>query len=176
MLDARKRVYVYFNLHRRVWSLRQGGLVVDHRDEIVLRDCRFLVSEAGRQRVLREHKKNVHAGISGFLLADQSLAGFVMDPAWEAHLSCLVEYNPYKHQTFVALGDFQNHSGHAEVPWPPRARGAVTHAALVRLELIFGDRRIPRVDVVGRENRTTTIPARGNFPYPARLPPPLKII
>ena len=29
MVDPKKRVQVYFNLHKRVWSVRQSGLVVE---------------------------------------------------------------------------------------------------------------------------------------------------
>ncbi len=67
-LDESKPVHVYRNLGNAAkerYSIRQGGLVVGHTDEITLADCEFKVSEAGRQRVLREGRKNVHAYIKG---------------------------------------------------------------------------------------------------------------
>jgi len=64
-IDEKKRVFVYFNLHKKVWSVRQSGKVVGHTEHIMLKDCRFLVGKKGRERVIREGKKNVHAGVSG---------------------------------------------------------------------------------------------------------------
>ena len=45
MIDKNKRVYVYFNLHKKVWSVRQGGKVVSHTKHIMLKDARFLVGQ-----------------------------------------------------------------------------------------------------------------------------------
>jgi hypothetical protein len=97
------RVFVYFNLHRKCFSIKalegdRKGRVVAHRDTVVLENCRFKVSEAGRQRVLREKRKNVHAGVSG------TWAETVRDNADFEHLSILgraVTYNPYKYDSFV---------------------------------------------------------------------------
>ena len=97
MIDRNKRVYVYFNLHKKVWSVRQSGKVVEHTKDIILKDCRFLVSEAGRKRVLREKKKNVHAGVSGYVVDS------IPDIVYEAcsHLT----YNPYRYKGFVSIDD-----------------------------------------------------------------------
>ena len=97
MINKNKRVYVYFNLHKKVWSVRQSGKVVKHTKNIILKDCRFLVGKAGRERVIREGRKNVHAGISGYVVDDipdivQSSCG---------HLT----YNPYKYKGFVSIED-----------------------------------------------------------------------
>jgi hypothetical protein len=64
------KVFVYFNLHKKVWSVKalegpNKGRVVAHRNALSLYHCTFKVSEAGRQRVIREQRKNVHAGIVG---------------------------------------------------------------------------------------------------------------
>ena len=91
MIDTKKRVYVYFNLHKKCWSVRQSGIVVSHDDCVLLKDCRFLVSNAGREKVLREKKKNVHAGISGYIV-DRVPAG---------RSESEVIYNPYKFTSFV---------------------------------------------------------------------------
>ena len=53
MIDPNKRVYVYFNLHKKVWSVRQSGKVVEHTKDIMLKDCRFLVSKAGQEKERR---------------------------------------------------------------------------------------------------------------------------
>jgi hypothetical protein len=67
------KVFAYFNLHKKVWSLRgmdglENGYVLAHASNVELADCTFKVSEAGRQRVIREGCKNVHAGIVGTLV------------------------------------------------------------------------------------------------------------
>ena len=56
-------------------------------------DCRFLVGKAGQERVRREKKKNVHAGVSGYIQFDI--------PWWVGNTTCFVMYNPYKHDTFI---------------------------------------------------------------------------
>lgn len=69
-----KRVFVYFNLHRKIWSIKdpKTGRVVAHARSVAINDPVFKVSEAGRQRVLAEKKKNVHAGAVGILDASRS--------------------------------------------------------------------------------------------------------
>lgn len=66
-LDESRPVFLYRNLTRRgkVYSLRQGGVVVAHAERVCLKDCTLHVSEKGRERVLRTGKKCVHAGIRG---------------------------------------------------------------------------------------------------------------
>jgi len=95
-IDRTRRVYVYFNLHKKVWSVRQDGKVLEHTKHIKLKDARFLVGKAGREKVLREKTKNVHAGISGYVVDDTPDVG-----KSEAE----VTYNPYKYETFVAIND-----------------------------------------------------------------------
>jgi len=96
------RVFVYFNLHRKVWSIKalegpDKGRVIAHSKYVVLRNARGKVSQAGRQRVLREGRKNVHAGIVG----DWSYADLAELPGVDRR----VTYNPYKYETFVYLYD-----------------------------------------------------------------------
>ena len=90
------KVFVYFNLRTQLWSVKalegpRKGRVIAHRAIVTLKDCRFRVSEAGRQRVLREQRKNVHAGVEGSW-ARASRAG-------QGKRS--VTYNPYQAPTFV---------------------------------------------------------------------------
>lgn len=87
------KVFVYFNLHRKCWSVKamegpKKGLVIKHTDSIKLVDCKFKVSEAGRQRVIREQRKNVHAGVVGTMV--------------EHAIPCSlpVSYNPYRFAHF----------------------------------------------------------------------------
>tara|TARA_S200002703_G_C3749674_1_gene230631 strand:+ start:110 stop:523 length:414 start_codon:yes stop_codon:yes gene_type:complete len=108
------KCFCYRNLHTGRWSLKalnggHKGLVVMHADAIVLNDGSFRVSEVGRQRVLRERRKNVHAGAVGNVVS-------VLNPSFRYVLDDdvinrnevntseeLLEayYNPYKTSTFV---------------------------------------------------------------------------
>jgi len=90
------KVFVYFNLHKKVFSIKalegpDKGRVIAHRRQLVLHDVIFKVSEAGRQRVLRERRKNVHAGVVG---------KWVNDLISVDHKT-QVTYNPYKHDSFI---------------------------------------------------------------------------
>jgi len=52
------RVQVYYNLHKKCLSVRYKGIVIAHTRQIVLTDAKFHVQPAGREKVLREKKKN----------------------------------------------------------------------------------------------------------------------
>ena len=62
-----KRVQVYYNIRRGDYSVRQSGRVIDHVDSIILRDVRFNVAPAGRDKVRATGVKNVHATVTGFI-------------------------------------------------------------------------------------------------------------
>lgn len=94
------KVFVYYNLHKKVWSVKalQGpdkGRVIAHSKTVWLKHCKLKVSQAGRQRVLKERRKNVHAGVVGDLV---SLTGAM-------NLGGIgggyITYNPYKYESFV---------------------------------------------------------------------------
>ena len=93
-----KRVKVYFNLHRKLFSVvsleahDRYGKVIDHVREIALEDVGFVVRPAGRARVLREKRKNVHAFVYGTICAT---------PEEIPVTAQVVIYNPYKYHTFV---------------------------------------------------------------------------
>lgn len=65
-----QRVEVYRNLKfkdRIVYSVRDAktGLVLGHATNLLLSRCEFVVKQAGRERVIKEKRKNVHAWIEG---------------------------------------------------------------------------------------------------------------
>src|SRR4051794_31587106 len=78
-------LWVYFNLHRKNWSIMARHRVVGHADTLALDNATFRVREAGRLRVLATKRKNVHA----FVCGRRSTA-----PSSEAAVR--VSYNPYK--------------------------------------------------------------------------------
>ena len=88
-INPRKPVKVYWNLHLDCYSVQQSGKVVAHADQVELRKVTFHVNEAGRQRVLKERRKNVHAFVVGYL--DDALARY-----WDIK----IVYNPYKYDSF----------------------------------------------------------------------------
>ena len=98
------KVFVYFNLHRKCFSIKalegvNKGRVVAHSDDVLLYDATFKVSEAGRQRVLRERKKNVHAGVVGQW--HESADTVTIDRV--TIIGTPITYNPYKYDSFVHL-------------------------------------------------------------------------
>jgi hypothetical protein len=96
-----ERVFVYYNLHKKVWSVKslKTGRVIAHAKTVQLRDCTYKVSKRGRERVLAERRKNVHAGVVGTLIALDQLAGYSV--AFDFDTSEIVTYNPYRYETFV---------------------------------------------------------------------------
>lgn len=92
-----RHVRVYFNLHKKTWSIKdkKSNRVIGWADFIPMKDCKFIVSEAGRQRVLREKKKNVHAYVDGII------GGGYFDKCEVYHH--MFTYNPYKYETFVII-------------------------------------------------------------------------
>jgi len=69
----------------------KGWRVTGHTESVTLLEARFKVSEAGRQRVLREKKKNVHAIVEGY--AVENFSGSIGGRR--------AFYNPYKAGTFT---------------------------------------------------------------------------
>ena len=62
------RVEVYYNLHKRCLSIRHRGKVIEHAKSVILRNANFRVQPAGRERVLKQKRKKVHAYVAGDLV------------------------------------------------------------------------------------------------------------
>ena len=92
------RVQVYYNLHKKCLSVRHKGKVIEHAQEDTLIDARFHVQQAGRERVLKQKRKNVHAYISGKL---KETFWFTQAPKYIWTAKQHVTYNPYKYKNFV---------------------------------------------------------------------------
>ena len=88
------RVEVYFNLHKKTFSVRscRTGRVIHHTDKVHIANPEFVVRKAGRERVLREGKKNVHAFVRG----DVTFFNLMYHPTLDT-----LTYNPYKYASFV---------------------------------------------------------------------------
>lgn len=122
MYKKGQRVQVYRNLRKQQWSVRDAKTrkVIDHCDELYLEQCLLYVSESGRQRVLRDKRKNVHAWIDGI----------IRDKKDDLPPPRQITYNPYKYRKFVVADNefevvyagavFLNRDGRALAisPWP----------------------------------------------------------
>lgn len=86
-----KKVFVYWNFNKKLWSIRSldTGKVIKRLPELCLVDCVFKVSQSGRNRVLKEKRKNVHAGVIGIIVKNKYRPKIP------------ISYNPYKYKTFV---------------------------------------------------------------------------
>lgn len=95
------RVEVYFNLHKKLFSVRncKTGKVFAHSTHVTVRDPKFVVRQSGRNRVLEERKKNVHAFVRGEL--EDIYCHGLDDIAKCVSQGEEVTYNPYKYETFV---------------------------------------------------------------------------
>lgn len=121
------KVFVYFNLHRKVWSIKalegeHKNRVIGHANGAYLTDVTPKISEAGRQRVLREKAKNVHAGLVGNLIAvsdDSTLSKDyplnTMDDFNSGGDIVEITYNPYKYSTFVSKEEPNRKMLHADL-------------------------------------------------------------
>lgn len=85
------KVDVYWNLHKKLWSVRHKGKVIAHRKNVLVENAKFVVQPAGRERVRREGRKNVHAFVRGDINAFFWIAGKDLKQ---------VRYNPYEMDSF----------------------------------------------------------------------------
>jgi len=88
-----KRVEIYRNLHKKgiVYSIRDqsSGLVIGYTSNLNLKDVKFKVNQSGRNRVLKEKRKNVHAVIQGTITSGGT-----------SQKGRLITYNPYTSNQF----------------------------------------------------------------------------
>ena len=84
------------------YRINMSKPVKAHLNRVYLHNVKFKVSEAGRQRVIKEQRKNVHA----FAI------GVIGPPSFElwGKDSVSVSYNPYKYSTFVTSEGESIHS------------------------------------------------------------------
>ena len=87
------KVEVYRNLHKNCWSIRdtKTGRVIEHTDSVHIKNAKLVVRKSGREKVLREKRKNVHAFVRGTIESCSS---------WHTEQ---IAYNPYKYDSFVLV-------------------------------------------------------------------------
>jgi hypothetical protein len=92
------KYYTYRNLNFGTnFSTKHHGIVINYFEYAIIKDGQFRVSDAGRERCLREQKRNVHAFIAS--TAEPTAVERAMLPP--AHKLAEVKYNPYRANTFI---------------------------------------------------------------------------
>lgn len=98
MIDQDKPVRVFKNWKHGCYSIMQNGIVRASARQVRLTDVEFRVRESGRQRMVREQRRNIHAFAVG------RLCDYV-HPSETRALEDLggrgVFYNPYQFDSFV---------------------------------------------------------------------------
>lgn len=122
-------INVYFNLHERIFSLKQGGRVIGHAPQVHISCPTFVVNERGRQRVIDEQRKNVHAYVRGY---SPNVHTLPYTPIKQRKNEIEVKYNPYTARFFYEIATDERH----EVLAADEAR------------MIVYDRRHPRIFVL----------------------------
>lgn len=88
------KYYIYFNLHKKCYSVKYRGKVIKHFNYAIVYEPEFKVSATGRERVRREGVKNVHAYIVSSDIVFLPAPTFIVPKV-------TVKYNPYKNESFV---------------------------------------------------------------------------
>jgi hypothetical protein len=108
-----KGVSCYRNLNKPgvVWSIKSNntGRVLARSTYVVIKDAKFVVSQAGRLRVLKQKRKNVHAFIKGtwirgefnqYVYDDRGFNSIYNEDGSKVE-TVRVKYNPYWNNCFV---------------------------------------------------------------------------
>ena len=93
-------VDVYFNVTRKVFSIRQDGIVIAHRSNLFLTHSKFIVRESGQKRVRETGHKNVHAFVRG-MWDQKDYRTFKDLLLWRR-----VSYNPKRDNFFMVQNKF----------------------------------------------------------------------
>jgi hypothetical protein len=118
------QVQAYRNLNTGLWSVRakvdNGWRVIAHCERVALKDVSVRQSEASRQRVIREQRRNVHCWINGELIScdgvDRKRDINLPEGADTPYLQLQgrgVTYNPYHHRSLVHRDDESEYAGGA---------------------------------------------------------------
>lgn len=91
------KYYIYRNLRTGDFSIKYRGLVIANADSFIAENVTFRVSEPGRQRVIKEKRKNVHA----FTVCDKYNYTKIHNVVDYLRI---ITYNPYKSGNFTCDG------------------------------------------------------------------------
>ena len=91
------KYYIYRNLHTGGFSVKYRGIVLERITDFLAVNAVFKVSELGRQRVIKDKRKNVHA----YIACDY----YSTLPCTSREILREITYNPYKGNTFINKAD-----------------------------------------------------------------------
>lgn len=101
---------VYRNLNANKLSVMIKGIVHAHASIIWLKNAEFVIRVSGREKVLKEQRKNVHAFVKGTAMMSQVDIDSSVERAYEnlENLGYIrVYYNPYKVESFVEFDSLE---------------------------------------------------------------------
>jgi hypothetical protein len=91
------KYYIYRNLRTGGFSVKYRGRVIEHLNgPTIVMGAVFKVNELGRQRVIKEGQKNVHA----YVVCDN----YQTCPKYSVDKINKITYNPYKSSSFMYEG------------------------------------------------------------------------
>lgn len=98
-IELAQEVEVYRNLNNGMWSIRdaKSKQILAHSTNVLLHDPTFHVQPAGRDRVRRERRKNVHAYVKGKYVPPTLVPPEEYDILFQE-----TTYDPYTHEYFMA--------------------------------------------------------------------------
>jgi len=88
------KYYIYRNLRTKGFSVKYRGIVVYRTNCIIAHNVIFKVSKSGRNRVISERRKNVHA----YAVADSFRD---VKKNYQVDSLLKITYNPYLHAQFM---------------------------------------------------------------------------
>jgi hypothetical protein len=91
---AYAKFYIYRNLHTGGFSIKHRGIVVKRDNFFIAENVMFKVNESGRQRVIKEKRKNVHA----YTVCDKYIPARNKNSVDKLPI---ITYNPYKSAKFT---------------------------------------------------------------------------
>lgn len=92
--------FAFRNLHHKgvVWSVQSEGKTISHNDHLLIKNAKFVVQPAGREKVRLTKRKTVHAGIRGEVVTDPYEAAAILGGIDRTRTAY---YNPYTVDHFV---------------------------------------------------------------------------
>ena len=93
-----EKVMVYYNLNKHTFSVTYKNRLITHADYIKLNDIEFRVRQGGREKVIKEKRKNVHSFVIGTLI---EYCKYPCESLPSEPNSDIVTYDPYKYNSYV---------------------------------------------------------------------------
>lgn len=101
------RIHIYWNFHKKCFSLSKTHgkkrWPVEHIYKAYIENASFIVRQSGREKVLKEKVKNVHAFIK--VNPDEGKIDLDQDMNIYDKKGTYIKYNPYLYDSFVTMSE-----------------------------------------------------------------------